>query len=303
MFSIAILVSGFVLALSQFDFRASSKLHHKIESHKRIPNSPPTLPPCRKFGDTYGFWVNTSAAKMHPRARRHFYNEEWQEAIDFTHLWLPHNCSYLRFTNASILRSVQFFINSRQLTNNRLTVVFIGDSSMRSLFCGVVRVMSGSEVYGAVENVVCGGGMYGHVIAHKIKGWQALDYGNLTISYKFAKSFLNHAEHLDWQLEWAITEIKPFAVILTTGAWDFTPASGIHPVKPAGNEHCHSNETESISIARTSPFINATLWDMGREAALRKVSVYYKNTHYNKRYGVRCVDERLEQILDERWVI
>ena len=224
------------------------------------------------------------------------------EAANFTHLWLPHDCSYMRFTNESILKSVDYLLEKRNMSEPSLTIVFLGDSVTKAIVCGIARVLAGSEVYGEIANPVCGGGPFGIVLAHKLTGWINLDFGRLRLTYLFQKSFHARLDHLDWKLEWAITQMKPFAVILNTGAWDFQPEGENPPVKVEGQEHCTSEHTEAISIARADGLVNKTMWEWGIEAQKLNISVYYRNIHFNSRFGALCADERVEKILEGRYV-
>jgi hypothetical protein len=57
------------------------------------------------------------------------------EAVNFTNMWLPHDCAVHRFTNESIKRSVDYLIENEKdykgLTAQRVKLSFVGDSVTR----------------------------------------------------------------------------------------------------------------------------------------------------------------------------
>jgi hypothetical protein len=113
------------------------------------------------------------------------------------------------------------------------------------------------------------------------------------LTFVYIQSF--DTRHLDWLLEFAITVMKPALFMFNTGAWDYDEIARAHS-EPAA-EYCNSNETEAVSIKRSSTFVNTTLSWLGAAARENHVRTIYRNNHYNKRFGVHCADDRLEEML------
>lgn len=159
------------------------------------------------------------------------------------------------------------------------------------LFCGISRIL---EVYGPCENLVCGTAFRKHVEASSTNKLIPVMFGpHLQIIYAFMASL--SYPHTEWLIEAAIAS-KPHAVIFNTGAWDFDITARIHRDHvPA--EYCDSPEVEEISKARATPQLKAIFHELGGCAKTNGVRVIYRNSHYNARYGVRCADDRFQDML------
>ena len=189
---------------------------------EQVPNVSSHFHACEKYGDTYGEWRDSAAIQNNTETfslfEKHFFGGGSGEALQFTQVWVPNNCSYHRFTNATIHKCVDYIMKNKlgSLTEDKVRIIFLGDSAMRGIFCGLGRILSGSEVYGPNINVVCGGGPYGNpVTASRYGQYFDVDYGQLTLTFIYIKNF--DTRHLDWTIEYAITVNKPFAVVLNTG--------------------------------------------------------------------------------------
>lgn len=121
------------------------------------------LPPCALQQDTYGSWLNVSIIDYdtNPVTREfidsHFFGGGPGEAMNFSMIWLPHNCSYHRFTAATLEKMVEYIqAHDSKLTDGIVTIVFLGDSVTRGLYCSISRILAGSEVFGPLDNEACG---------------------------------------------------------------------------------------------------------------------------------------------------
>lgn len=266
-----------------------------------------TLSPCLKFGDTFGSWYNVAALNQTDGwVGSHFIDNEKGNSLEFSNIWIPNNCSYRRFTNHTIHSSVDHTLKSRveksrDLSDGRVEIIFIGDSALRGIVCGIGRILSGSETEGPNKNVICGGTAhkFGMPISKSNFGTlYSVDYGNhLRISFIYTQTF--HFRHFDWQLEFAITR-KPYAVVFNTGVFDFDGIARSHmndTLWDRGPEDCNSDATAAIAAQRADSFVNYTMWEMNKLAIEYDVRLLYRNNHHNARFGVLCADELFEALL------
>jgi hypothetical protein len=262
--------------------------------------TPRQLRRCVKQEDTYGRWIPVRGNESYTIFDQYFYPLGPGEALNFSQIWLPYNCSYHRFSNASIFSLVNYYIQHAQPTGNKVKLVFLGDSVTRGLYCSIARILAGSEVLGPLNNKACGGPDFGkHVDSNINYPFYDVEYfgGRLVLSFCFLTSFLSVHDHFDWKLEWTVTKEKPFAVIVNTGAWDFQPDTKIFPVKKEGHEECVTPNDYQVAGRRVSPSVNYTFRDMIWYANEYKVKLIYRNIHLNKRFGALCCDELVENML------
>lgn len=212
---------------------------------------------------------------------RHFVLGAPMDALQFPQIWLPSNCSTHRFTNASINAFVSHILKLKGTPKGRLDIFMLGDSAMRGLFCGISRILAGSEVVGPCSNAVCGTSPHNLVQANLMNKLIPIDFGpNLRITFAFLISL--RVQHTDWIIEAAI-KAKPYAVVFNTGAWDFDIISRLH-MKEISSDYC-TNETESISLKRATTPVKAVMRELGRYARQLGVRAIYRNSHFNARYG------------------
>eukprot|EP01036_Dinobryon_divergens_P029035 gene29035-38081_t len=146
---------------------------------------------CERGKDNHGRWVSSKDVDVDELAKhilvdtiKHGYSFERKQwisatlntsesreayhplvtALHYSQVWIPENCSYHRFSNASLYRSVQVLQEimhsagkSSAQQAKPVQIVFMGDSALRGIFCGITRLLSGSEIYGPCINTVCGG--------------------------------------------------------------------------------------------------------------------------------------------------
>jgi len=201
-----------------------------------------------------------------------------------------------RFTNASLHLAVEYMHRKLNYTDDKfIHWIIMGDSATRGIICGLTRIFSGSEILGPCINNVCGNGAGVNPASVSSYGkYIDLDFTrHFRLTFVYIQSF--DTRHLDWLLEFAITVMKPALFMFNTGAWDYDEIARAHS-EPAA-EYCDSNETEAVSVRRASQFVNTTLSWLGEAAKENKVRTIYRNNHYNKRFGVHCADDRLEEML------
>lgn len=128
------------------------------------------FPECDLYADNKGSWITTPDHSPNKSDIRylelveHFIGDSGPgEALFFDQLWIPHSCSYHRFTNHSLHKCIKYLLKEKletgsmesHLEQKEIKIVFLGDSSMRGIFCGISRVFAGSEVYGPCESDAC----------------------------------------------------------------------------------------------------------------------------------------------------
>jgi hypothetical protein len=186
---------------------------------------------CEKYGDTFGSWYKHSfiIANNDSSMTSHFVGHEIGSALHFSKIWLPNNCSYQRFTKKTINTSAHLLLENLRLKNknpsvNRVELIFLGDSALRGIFCGIIRIISGSETEGPNNNTICGGGtsiwkgqheIHHPITAHNFGRLHSVDFDDqLRLSFMYVKTF--HFKHFDWLFESSIRR-RPYALIFNTG--------------------------------------------------------------------------------------
>jgi hypothetical protein len=273
-----------------------------------------SLPPCGLYKDTYGSWKSTKGIDKNPMAKKeieqHFYHGGPGESTKFSNVWLPTGCSYHRFTKETLHKCSEHLINdsilnNKELTENRTEIVFLGDSATRGVFCGICRLFGGSEWIGPLkENGACGGGGYGNPASSSKYGqFENVDFDNIRLTFVYIKTY--YIRHFDWILEWSVTNVKPYAVIVNTGAWDFDEiARTAYLENETAPLYCTTDATRLVEESRNTPFVNDTFRGLGRDALNNNIRVIYRNNHFNKRFGVYCADEKFEKMIDgSNWEI
>lgn len=191
---------------------------------------------CDKYGDTFGSWYKLGNLKHTDMITNndsskssHFSDYKMGSALNFTKIWIPNNCSYQRFTiktiNISVHRLLENLrLKNQELPNDKVELIFLGDSALRGIFCGISRILSGSEIEGPNINTVCGGGTSiwkgQHEIHHPIAAPNfgrpySVDFDDhLRLSFIYIKTF--HFNHFDRIFESSIRR-RPYAIIFNTG--------------------------------------------------------------------------------------
>lgn len=253
------------------------------------------LRPCELGEDSYGQWLSfqevNSSVESYSEFASHFYGGGPGESVNFTKQWIPNNCAYHRFNNASIYKSIMYLLNSKNVMRP-LHITFIGDSATRGVYCGLIRILSGSEIYGPCEARACSlaaASRHLHQPFYDSFG----DY--LTLSFIYGKGF--YMKHMDWVVESTI-HTKPYAVVVNTGAWDFDEVARVMLQNETATVECTTEETKAIEEhKRASQWINDTMWEYGALAKKLGVRAIYRTNHHNKRFGTECADGKLLQMI------
>ena len=114
--------------------------------------------------------------------------------------------------------------------NATMQIVFLGDSALRGIVCGITRILAGSEIYGPCINPICGGmDDYPEPVGYKKMGlsFTAEFYdGKLKITFVYVKSFYDFFR-VDWVLLDTI-KTRPYAIVFNTGIWDYDNIARAH---------------------------------------------------------------------------
>lgn len=120
----------------------------------------PKLPWCSPRQSTQGYWIESTAlvnmTEKHVKFERYYVGTSSRYALSFSQAWVPSSeCSLHRFTKSSINTGLLALPTTD--SNKRFTWLFIGDSALRGIFCGIIRILEGSEINGPCINTICGG--------------------------------------------------------------------------------------------------------------------------------------------------
>jgi hypothetical protein len=281
---VSIVLFPFILSLPSFD-------------NKPFWDSKTVYPPCPLYGDTVGKWIRTNqinTTEERVEINRHFFLQEPGSALLFSEVWIPNNCSYHRFTNETVFQMVHQF--TRKAERKQLHIGFIGDSATRGIFCGITRILSGSELFGPCDNVVCGGAS-GLPITFP-QGYQLFDveFGK---HLKFSFIYIFRIEpRAATVMQTFLSTSKPSVMLLNTGAWDYENLARSH-YHDEKNMSCDTNEAVLISQKRANADSMKMLHDLSLTAAKTNIRLIYRNNHYNKKFGAECADLVLEARLLE----
>jgi len=274
------------------------------------------LPKCKLYEDTIGSWkkvkeVNTSAMALRKFETAHFYHGGAGHALEFDSIWIPKGCSYHRFTSETVKKCIAYDDVKRQAETKLsaevkakpFEIVFMGDSALRGIVCGLSRLLGGNEIVGPLGNVICGNAQGQHPMSTSVMGhpytWPApgFEKPRLDITFTYMKTF--ETAHFDWKLEWELEDERPRVLVMNTGAWDFDDiaremnARGIN-----AEDQCQYANQTAVAEERASEFVNHTIvHELGDIGARHGVRLIYRNNHFNSRFGPTCADERLEALM------
>lgn len=256
------------------------------------------LAPCSLGGDSKGTWLNVSQSNIEERKKslKHFLFNGPGEATFFDQVWIPHKCSYHRFTRESLLYFAETMVKSNPETfpHGYMQFVIIADSGTRGMVCGITHIIGGSEIFGPNLNEFCGN--------HTKNALTIPDTDqihNLTISRYLKLSFVYslHGIHTNFPLHVSVlTELKPYAIVYNVGCGIFFPSVPFLQVHLSDNPSCDTtwvkNRTELFMS--TQPPLMKQLSDLANQIG-SKTRLIYRNNHYNAWYGALCFDSLLEE--------
>jgi hypothetical protein len=257
------------------------------------------LPLCDVDGDTYGRWESLHGYENNT-ALQHEVNAKFVfggpgEALNFSQIWLPHNCSVHRFTRVSVQSVLEgMVLNKKVQPRSRYRITVLSDSGMRGILCGVIRVLFGSEIYGPSEHMICGSRHGPPMSVERLHVPGSIHGGpNLEITFMYIKTLQKiHTQ----RMLGAYMNKAPDVLILNTGAWDFDGTAREHIGENATLQCNH--ETEPLSLARVQPAIQNTMNESIGIAKRLGVRAIFRGNHYNSRFGVNCADDRLMEMLN-----
>lgn len=259
-----------------------------------------TLPLCEIGKDSFGRWVKLSEVthntSFQSDLKDHYLWGGPGEATKFSQVWIPNDCAVHRFTNESI-HAVLSHLQSKptNASSTPLNIFFLGDSATRGVFCGLSRILSGSEFTGPCQNRICGGVGGNLPVSHKqTHQLYEVDFGEkLKFHFMYVRSLTD--KYTNWMVEASINK-KPHAVVVNTGAWDYDHIARQHKGEVA-NEECDSEEATRVSQLRVAPAIKKAMFENGALAKSLGVRAIYRNNHHNCRFGTTCADKGFEEML------
>ena len=260
---------------------------------------------CGKYDDTHGKWVDTVECQNNPHLCSPHFLSGPHEAYMFSQVWLPHNCAYFRFTNTSLFlasrRLAELYPSSVKANGGKLKIIFMGDSALRGIICGISRVLSGSEVFGPCMNRVCGDCIQFNTISYPEMG-KIFDipFGDsLILTFIYVKTFQTHS-HLDWLVESTIDYNPAYALVFHQGIWDYDEYARTHRNETAPETECDGVYLP-IAKAAASEAANHTMHDLGYFGKEHNLRLIFRNTHYNARYPAPCDRYFDELLLNSGW--
>lgn len=133
---------------------------------------------------------------------------------------------------------------------------------MRGIFCGITRIISGSEVYGPCQNDVCPStndvgigrtvtffhGLYVIDVLFTRTDTQELIsiiYVRLELTFVYVRTY--DYPRVDWMIyDMTVSSAKtPYAVVMNTGAWSFDTIARQH-LNEEAKEYCNDSDTTTL---------------------------------------------------------
>ena len=121
-------------------------------------------------------------------------------------------------------------VNKTAPGNDTMVVIFLGDSALRGIVCGMSRILSGSEIYGPCINPICGGmDEFKEPVGYKKMGltFTAEFFGGkLQFKFIYAKSFYDF-----FRIDWVLVDLiktSPYAIVFNTVIWDYDNIARAH---------------------------------------------------------------------------
>jgi len=251
-----------------------------------------TLDLCKANEDTYGTWNLTSSVNLR-EAGKFFVNGVHGHAAQFDKMWFPTNCSYLRFTNAS-LHAVASHILASGKSNSKdgkLHLLFMGDSGLRGALCGIGRILAGNEIHGPNINDICGYDAERKPRARspaEVNLLYSAEFDNIVITFMYIMKM--EVQYTGWMLEMNVHK-QPYALILNTGAWSFDSIARARSAN--STENCDTPADLRVAAERNSPSSRAIYAECGELGFNLNVKMVYRTSHYNSRFGFNCADAQL----------
>lgn len=244
-----------------------------------------TLPVCAPNQDNDGHWESTAEILASPERlkslSRHLYTLDGSPPImdalfSFSEVWVPNACRYHRFTAASFKQLVLHVANHSDYPEDKVTIIFVGDSTVRGLVTGVARLAGGgNETHGPLTDLLG----YSQNLKKLVGTWieaPMMDW-KLILKFNFQESMVQRVhQKADWILEAAVRDEHqpvPLAVMYHSGLWDFSADS---KQMNNGSEYCRDSISRAIAGSRINPLINNAFCEIGGYAVWKGVQLIYK---------------------------
>ncbi len=279
-------------------------------------------PLCDHYQDKEGIWMRTKdnnnknnnrmilSQEEEEEMNKHFFLQPPGEALEFNQTWLPTSCSYHRFTNTSFYQMIDNLLTHPKyhhlFPNKQVHIALLGDSATRSVFCGLSRILAGSELYGPCDNVVCGGTSGLPVSVKKANRIYEVDFSptfKITYSYIYDIDDQHHSGGSVIERVINPPDVKnynrPYAIVVNSGAWDFDQLwrsnNEYYNTSDNSEGDCNTVEASRISHERASNKIINKMKYLSDIAHKHHIRLIYRNNHYNSRFGPICADRLLEE--------
>jgi hypothetical protein len=275
--------------------------------------TPMKLPLCKPYEIMNGDWVSVDQVYRGKNYQNSFLGQGFGEATDFSHVWIPEGCSSHRFKSEDIKQCGRYLRDKQQQTENTTRWIFIGDSSLRGILCGIIRILEGSETMGPCVNTVCGGtnfteNQFPVSVEHTDEVFNLTSYlPDLLLTYIYVKGFPFHP--LNVTLLNAVKE-RPTAIIYFSATWEFdeyarASYNRTHRRIPQLKCDTSNQEIRNIISGRVSPIARSSFFRVSNEATENKhTRLIYRTSHFNSRYSVQCADDDvLKMIEGTNWEI
>jgi hypothetical protein len=276
---------------------------------------------CEEDMDAIGAWWDTQPIRAFVNSQAYYqqrvyhgYGDKQQNpylALTFSRVFIPGDCWMFRLNHAGVLQAAT---DTKKITGKPVHLLLLGDSATRGVFCGLARIMAGSETLGPNDNEVCGRRAdTARVGPQQALRHYSLTYGGGAFTLHFGYVMSLGAKREVQTLVETIAKTVPLThVVLNTGAYDFDSVSrkfefpGPYPFEHSTSV-CYNDEYKAVGAARDNAEAKSEL--EGIAAAVPTARMLWRSNHHNARFGVRCADDALlksikhDEKLSSRWSV
>jgi len=288
------------------------------------PESSYPLPKCKQYEDTDGSWlyvkdINTSTLALKNFETKHFYHGGGGYAMKFDRVWVPKTCAYHRFTNETITKCLVHHHTNHEdkLRNTKSTkkpykIAFYGESGLRGVVCGILRLILGNEMTGPCSPGICSRSM-SHTgmpyTEHVIPGLLDITFvysKSWFILHEIDKDFVSMETNIRNELTSDLDKGRPDVIVMASGIWDFYEIAlglgyGDYDKRDfLSSPYCTLDSQREVSKRRANDYVNSTfIHEFGQLAYDNNVRLIYKNNHHNAVYPSICADQEFEKLVTD----
>jgi len=262
---------------------------------------------CGPTDDKDGSWWESSNVKMFQNQMDYYqqklffgYGNQEQDpyiSLSFDRVFIPERCWMFHLDKEGVIQAANSYA-ARYRQPFRL--LLLGDSATRGLYCGLERIMSGSELLGPSEGEICGSKISSRVsVKQSYEIYHTKFHTNFTVAFSYVTDLGSRKRSINDVVSKAFKTFSHLsAIILNTGAWDFDAVSrrfefpGPYPFQRA-TSNCYNNDYEEIRKKRVSQEALSELRDVASKSMKKGAKFYYRTNHYNGRFGIHCADDDL----------